>query len=201
MMAVRKNKNNMLSDFELKSTDGVIDACRDCSGLHCCGICSEGGVIEPPYLARYDIEKIEYFTGLKKEQFANEKKNPVTGNTMFTIKTKENEGCLFFDEEYGKCRIHSYRPMDCRLFPLDIRMREGNYCWALFKYKRCRIKKHDIISLLEFRDKALLILGDELRDYATYPVPGMEKIGYKILKNYIIQKHETAINNSKTRIC
>ena len=51
----------------------------------------------------------------------------------------------------------------------------------MFKYDRCKITKKDMYSLLEYKDEALQILGDELRNYATYPVPKMRKIGYKIL--------------------
>ncbi len=181
-MQVISNKNHQRQDSQIKSHNGSIDACKECSGLVCCGIASEGGIVEPPFLTKYDIKKIEHFTGLRKKQFTKEKKNPNTETTINIMKTNNNEGCIFFDKDIGKCQIHSFRPMDCRLFPLDLEVEGKKYFLARYKYKKCNISKRDLYSLLEYSDEALQILGDELCNYATYPVPGMQKIGYKKLK-------------------
>lgn len=180
-MEIMSNGGHIPLASQRKSRDGAIDACKKCSGLVCCGLVSEGGIIELPYLTINDITQIEYFSGLRRRQFATERKHPVTGNIVFTMKTTGNQGCLFFNREEGKCQIFSFRPMDCRLFPLDIEKRDTGYYWALYKYNRCKLKKKDKLSLLEYRDEALRVLGSELCDYATYPVPGMQRIGYEIL--------------------
>jgi Fe-S-cluster containining protein len=183
------DRNNQLLLTSQSSNCGSIDACKKCSGLECCGIVSEGGVIEPPYLTIYDIRQIEHYTGLKKEQFAVKRKNPVTGNVVSFLNTIENEGCIFFDRKKGKCTIHSFRPIDCRLFPLDLRAFPSdtntvpNYFWALFKFKRCSLNKKDISSLLKYKEVIKTILEEEIHDFATYPLPEMEKIGFqKLLK-------------------
>jgi hypothetical protein len=72
--------------------------------------------------------------------------------------------------------------MDCRLFPLDIIFLDNNCYWALFKYEKCSgsIEK-DLNFLLKYKNEVISQLGDEIHDYATFPVPGMDRIGYKIL--------------------
>lgn len=172
---------NYSQESKISKCDGRISACKQCSGVHCCGVLVEGGTLEPPYLTKQDIENIQYFTGLKIDQFAIRRTNPVTGNTFHKIKVKPNQGCVFFDQNEGKCEIHAYRPMDCRLFPLDIEFRDGKYYWSLFRYVYCNLSKDDWNHLMEYKDIALQILGSELHDYATNPVPGMVKVGYQIL--------------------
>lgn len=171
---------------KLEGSMGSINSCKDCSGLICCGIVREGGIIEPPYLTRHDIRQIEYFTGFKKEQFAVKKNNPLTGNTIFVMQTLEKEGCIFFNKFTGKCQIFSFRPIDCRLFPLDftvvIERGKTNYYCALYKYKECKLFKDDLSVLLKYKNEAIQIMAGELHEYATYPVPEMERIGYMILQ-------------------
>ena len=167
---------------------GSIMRCKECSGLVCCGIVSEGGVIEPPYLTNHDISQIEHFTGFRREQFALERKNPVTGNSIFIMTYMDDGGCIFFNKSTGKCDIYFCRPVDCRLFPLDCRLvtsgrtkKTEYYYWVLYKFKRCKLKMRDMSALLNYRDEALRILCNELRDFATYPLPEMERIGFKRL--------------------
>lgn len=148
----------------------------------------EGGSLEPPYLTKQDIMNVQYFTGLKIDQFACRRTNPITGNTFYKMKIKPNSGCIFFDQNGGKCEVHAYRPMDCRLFPLDIEFLNGRYYWALFRYNYCNLSQDDLNHLLEYKDFALQILGNELHDYATNPVPGMNKVGYQLLMEVKVQE-------------
>ena len=180
-MEIMNSEDNMSINLQREGSYGKIEACKQCTGFVCCGILKEGGSIEPPYLTKHDIKQIEYHSGLTRERFIIEKKNNVTGNTVFIMQTTSDNGCIFFDSDDGKCRIHSFRPMDCRLFPLDIEIVNNEYYWALFKYKKCGIEDKDLKTLLDYRKVALQILDNSLHDYATYPVPGMRKIGYDIL--------------------
>jgi len=167
--------------FESDHGKGCIEACKGCSGHNCCGTIREGGSIEPPFLTAKDIRTIEDRSGLKEEEFSTTRINPVTSHVIHTMKTTDNGGCVFFDKGSGKCQIHSFRPMDCRLFPLDIVLKDGRFFWALFNNATCHLTADDVKSLLRYKDEALEILGEDLRDYATMPVPGMNEIGYTIL--------------------
>lgn len=37
-------------------------------------------------------------------------------------KTEEPEHCFFYDYQDKKCLVYDIRPLDCRLFPFDIRL-------------------------------------------------------------------------------
>ena len=184
MKKANKNDEELRSLLHCKSTEGAIKACKKCSAIDCCGVVKEGGEVEPPYLTQYDIAQIEFFTGLKKEQFANVKRNPVTKKPLYLLRTNQDSGCIFFNADEGKCRIYSLRPIDCRLFPFDVEIVGNEYYWAFFKYKKCsdNVDAEDMRSLHLFKKRALMIFGDELRNYATQPVPGMQKVGYELLE-------------------
>jgi len=178
---INKTISNPLYDSQPVKYKGDIEACKKCSGYDCCGQITKGGAIEPPFLTQKDIRNIEYYSGLPKDQFCVTRVNTVSKNIINIMKTVQNKGCIFFNKNDGNCKIHSFRPMDCRLFPLDIEIINGRYYWALFNNKKCNLSQKDLLSLLEYRPEALKILGDELYEYASMPVPGMNKIGYQII--------------------
>ena len=186
-------KSNTINKELSTGEHGSINACKACSGLDCCGLLKAGGIIEPPYLLKKDIENIEFFTGLPSETFALKKLNIKTGNYVYIMKINESGGCVFFNYQTGLCNIYNCRPVDCRLFPLDIRYINNHFYWALFKYPKCNKNiSNDIKKLENFKTEALEIIDDELLDYSTIPVPGMEKVGYTFLEeiNQRDTKHE-----------
>lgn len=164
-----------------ESADGSISACRNCSGTECCGILRAGGPIEPPFLTLSDIEGISRFTGWRPSQFCEYRVNPHTGDTVAFLKTRSPQACIFFDATDGRCGIFRSRPIDCRLFPLDVEERQGKYYWALYKHKTCLLRAKDRAALLRYGKRALALLRSEIRNYATVPVPGMNAIGYETL--------------------
>jgi Fe-S-cluster containining protein len=161
---------------------GRFESCLNCSGFLCCGIIKSGGKIEPPYLTQKDIEKIVFYTGLNRADFVKEIPNPNTGNIISIMKTKPHSGCVFFNSETAKCMIHSFRPIDCRLFPLDIKLIDNKYYWSVFNYNECGAKDEDILHHVENAETILNSIISEIKDYATYPVPGMDEIGFIPLK-------------------
>lgn len=166
---------------------GTLDACKECSGHECCGIVNDGGIIDPPFLTKNDIQQIEKATRLDKEIFAHGKENPATGNVVYSMKTVEGGGCFFFNKKNAVCEIYACRPVDCRLFPLDCRnfssdIKKRSYHWALYKFPKCNLSKKDISTLLEYKDKALQIIGNEIHDFATCPLNEMEIVGFEKLQ-------------------
>lgn len=159
---------------------GCLEACKGCSGFNCCGSLCKGGKIEPPFLTKHDLSAIKYFTGMKIEDFSETRINPYTGKSVFFLKTNKKQ-CFFFNPDEGKCKIHAIRPVDCRLFPLDIKKINSHYFWILYSYEHCNLTDEDIPCLLNFRDRAVSILGGELIEYATVPLPGMAKLPQQIL--------------------
>ncbi len=161
------------------SEKASLDACQRCTDASCC---KSGGIaktIEPPFLTSFDIAQIGKFTGLPADVYSETVVNPHTGNTVRFLKTTSREGCHFLNE--GRCSIHDHRPIDCRLFPLDLRMVEGELTWVIYNYNHCELTERDMAILARQMGTALAALGNEAEDYATVPVPGMKNLPFKIV--------------------
>ena len=121
---------------------GIVgDFCRissptDCSGCRgaCCSLNRPGGVLETPFVTRRDMDRIAAFTGIGPERFmlrgsGGEPWISSSSSGRFgQLKTKDKGyGCIFFDERTCRCSIYEARPVDCRLFPLDVIRLHGEY--------------------------------------------------------------------------
>lgn len=158
---------------------GSLDACRDCSGTKCCGNIKVGGTIEPPFLTAGDLGRISRRTGLDYDQFSDESVNPSTGKAVRFLKINSTEGCHFL--RAGRCSIHEFRPVDCRLFPLDLKMINGSIQWVIYNYHNCDLSERDHRLLMGQISGAKDMLGDETLDYATVPTPGMAEMGFSVV--------------------
>ena len=79
---------------------------------------------------------------------------------MFLLQ-KENGDCIFLYN--GKCKIYPFRPIDCRLFPLDVELKDGRYVWI--KYSLCEGSKQVMTKEKAFR-RLLPFLRGQLNEYA-----------------------------------
>ncbi|MGA9998012.1 MAG: YkgJ family cysteine cluster protein [Pyrinomonadaceae bacterium] len=82
--------------------------CENCMG-RCCHL---------PWLSKEEIYLAHQFPGSTK----------FIGETAFFM---DHNRCVFLDQK-GKCSIYAQRPLDCRLFPLDIIEEDGEYYWCVF---------------------------------------------------------------------
>ena len=167
--------------FHTENGLAALSACRECSGVNCCGKLRQGGPVEPPFLTVHDLRQVRHFTGLSCRDFAEARTNPVTGKTVFFMRVRPGGGCVFFSPSSGKCRIYTVRPIDCKLFPLDIKKIGRRYAWILYRYQHCHLTEADRTTLLRLRDQALSVLGHALEEYATVPVPGMDGLRRRIV--------------------
>lgn len=174
---------------DLFKDSGSLDACRECSGSKCCGNIKHGGTIEPPFLTFFDVARISRATGLAADEFSDPVFNKVTGNHVRFLKTGSKHGCHFLEE--GRCSIHNNRPIDCRLFPLDVKKLGGVLTWVIYEYEHCVLSDRDKDLLMKQVSPAMRVLEGELEDYATVPLSGMANIGYAVLGPVILNK-ETA---------
>jgi Fe-S-cluster containining protein len=155
-------------------------ACMNCpANFVCCSVSTRGGVVESPYLMPTDITAISKMTGLKKEEFSEDRLNPLTGNVVSFISPANNEGCRFHDPIGRKCGIYDARPIDCRLYPLDILFKEGRYYWILWQY--CEITNEDLEALVAYGQALIPSIKDHLHDYATVPLEAMDQAPFLII--------------------
>ncbi|MBI3581806.1 MAG: YkgJ family cysteine cluster protein [Nitrospinae bacterium] len=156
--------------------NGSLDACGGCHTVSCCG---KGGSVMPPFLTFYDVKTISERTGLSPDKFSDEVVNPATGNVVKFLKTNFAEGCHFLSA--GRCRIHEFRPVDCRLFPLDLKKIDGRFQWVIYGYHHCDLSERDRRLLMGQIKSLAPAIGGQTEDYATVPTRGMEKMGFKVV--------------------
>jgi Fe-S-cluster containining protein len=144
-----------------------------CNG---CGVCCQGewnGLIERPFLTPYDVDNIVKETGLPESDFVDNLY--LSENNIKVLRTKQiGKGCMFFDDDTRRCKIYHSRPLDCRLFPLDMVKEDGRY--YLILYPDVCPSDIDLIaeSIQPTLDKVLPLLKNYIREYATFE-NGIEK--------------------------
>lgn len=156
--------------------------CSHCSGDKCCGIVKEKGLIGSVYLTQYDIDLIKSNLSLAEEDFIAYRRSSITFKKMTLLKNGQRNGCIFFDKIKGRCKIYEYRPLDCRLFPLDIEKIEDKYFWILYDYI-CPISKKEVVNLLKLGKTYFLpAVKNELEEYATLEMKLSELKRWKIVE-------------------
>lgn len=108
---------NEISDGKIYGLNDMVRAATNsCEGCHaCCEDMGESILLDP-----MDVFLLEKNLGLTFEQLLNEKiaLTVVDGMILPHLKMNEKNNCCAFLNEEGRCRIHSFRPGICRLFPL-----------------------------------------------------------------------------------
>lgn len=146
---------------------GTFDFCRSCTGQQtCCTRVKRGGDIEAPLLCLDDVLAIQAGTGLPAEAFSVE----TSPNDSIRWMLAGENGCHFY--RGGKCEIYSARPIDCRLFPFDVREnKEGEL--VLIVYSSLCPVGFDAAQYVGHAKNLLTHLGPDIWAYARAPVPGM----------------------------
>jgi Fe-S-cluster containining protein len=153
--------NGQRAEFDLPST---LRMCRSCKGPRCC----ERG---SPFLTNSDISAIASQTGISSDQFV-EVSHDNQHSSCYRIKRNALSGCWFYDSTSGQCRIYEARPLDCRLFPLDIAFIDNKYAWIM--YTSCpvelRLTRADALEMATRAEKEILPrLLSEITVYASLP--------------------------------
>jgi len=158
-----------------------LHACINCPvNFMCCSVSAKGGIVEPPYLIPAEVTAISAMTGLKVDDFAEKRSNPITGNVVSFVSPREGNGCRFHDTASGRCNIYEVRPIDCRLYPLDVLFKDGKYFWILWQY--CEVTPEDLQALLAYGEAILSSIGEHLHDFATVPLDTMDNNPFEIVK-------------------
>lgn len=83
-------------------------SCHEC-GAQCCFL---------PWLPKEELDLVTEFRNIVE----------TIGNVSFFMNRAR---CKFVNSE-GVCEIYALRPLDCRLFPLDIIEQDGRYYWCFY---------------------------------------------------------------------
>ena len=97
----------------MKNSSDSLEICSKQCGSKCCKS-------TPPALTKEDIKRIE--VQVKQEPW---KKTIETEQKTTYVVAKKNQGnnCFFLLED-GSCAIYEQRPLDCRLFPLFVKIKK-----------------------------------------------------------------------------
>ena len=160
--------------LSLSARDGTFDFCSRCPAhANCCSRVKPGGEVETPILFPDDIKAIEEDTGKKAGQFSEGRQ----GNAALWMRSGE-AGCYFYQS--GSCAIYEVRPIDCRLFPMDLwEKRDGRV--MLIAYTRLCPVQFDPKQYLRHAEYLLRRLGHNVKSYARAAAPGMEHEPYIVL--------------------
>ncbi len=142
---------------------GTFDLCNKCVGKSatcCCNPC-----VDSPMILPNEAESISKNMNINIEEFANkvdfsEIHNDYSLKTLFQMKRQENSNmCYFFKN--NNCSIYKFRPIDCRLFPYDIKLeQDGNYYLVYYKSNNCQIINENIkdIKMVSYNTRLFLRL-------------------------------------------
>lgn len=98
--------------------------CDSCAAKSCCTDFAE------PLLFPSDCAKLEKIGKLNSD-FINTVK--IGGKSIKIIKRKtDSHSCIFWDETKRICGIYEHRPYDCRMFPFDIDIVDGEFYWIIY---------------------------------------------------------------------
>jgi len=104
-----------------------------------------------------------------------------------------NSGCLPcpFLTDNQLCRIHTFKPIDCRLFPFDMVVDNGKFFWIIREID-CQIPKNEDNFeeyLKDFEENIIPDFESHLEPYALFRFDELaEMFSYRILREVKIKK-------------
>ena len=152
--ALFRNTNNNLGTFNL---------CSNCVGKSATCCCNPD--VDSPMLLPKEAETISKNMEIKIEDFANKidfskMYKDYTLKDLYQMKRQEkNNKCYFYKN--NQCTIYEIRPIDCRIFPYDIKLEnDGNYYLVYYKSKECQIMNEKIkdIKMVSYNTRLFLRL-------------------------------------------
>lgn len=161
--ALFRNTNNNLGTFNL---------CSNCVGKSATCCCNPD--VDSPMMLPNEVEEISKKTNLTKEEFSKKIEfskmyNDNTLKDLYQLKRQnDNNNCIFYKN--NQCTIYDIRPIDCRLFPYDIKLeQDGNYYLVYYKSNKCQITYENIkdIKLVSYNTRLFLrLLLPYLREWS-----------------------------------
>lgn len=151
---------------------GTFDLCSNCIGknLNCC--CNPE--IDSPMLLPNEVEAISKELKISKDEFCDrvnlaEINNEYSLKDLYQMKRmKDNSSCYFYRN--NQCTIYDIRPIDCRIFPYDIKLeKDGNYYLVYYKPNNCNILTENIanVKLVSYNTRLFLrLLLPYLREWS-----------------------------------
>lgn len=116
---------------------GTYEFCKNCNSAHCC---HSDGVDVPPMLPS-EVQNISKKHHIPKEEFATlvdlkKQEKDKSLKSIYLMKTSDSGSCYFLKDH--QCGIYKDRPIDCRIFPYDIKLFEdGKFYLIYYNAEQC----------------------------------------------------------------
>lgn len=123
--------------------NGTYEFCTECYNEHAVCCCASDEIDMPIFL---DTEKRSIAAALpakkrKKIDFSNPLPAPYNQSSVWQMRrieknseNKKETRCTFFDPNEQRCNVYNRRPLDCRLFPFDIKLAENKAEYVIGYY-------------------------------------------------------------------
>ena len=139
--ALFRNTNNNLGTFNL---------CHKCVNAQ--ATCCSNPAVDSPMILPNEAAEISKATGEEINKFAklidfSKIHNDNTLKSLYQMNRQTNStSCHFYKD--CKCTIYDIRPIDCRIFPYDIKLEnDGNYYLVYYLTDNCEIKNTNFNDL------------------------------------------------------
>lgn len=161
--ALFRNTDNNLGTFNL---------CSNCVGKSATCCCNPD--VDSPMMLPSEVEKISKEFNINQDDFSKKIEfskmyNDFTLKDLYQMKRQKNsDACIFYKN--NQCTIYEMRPLDCRIFPYDIKLEnDGNYYLVYYKSNKCQIIHENIkdIKLVSYNTRLFLrLLLPYLREWS-----------------------------------
>jgi len=142
---------------------GTFNLCSNCVGKDttcCCGL-----DVDSPMLLPNEAEVISKTLQIEKRNFSDKIdlakiNNDYSLKDLYQMKRdKETNSCVFYKN--NQCSIYDIRPIDCRIFPYDIKLEnDGNYYLVYYQLEKCQIMNENLkdIKMISYNTRLFLRL-------------------------------------------
>lgn len=150
---------------------GTFNLCSGCVGnkANCC--CDKS--VDSPMMLPNEVEAISAALKINKDDFSNKigfskMYGDIALKDLYQMKRNSNDACFFYKN--NQCTIYDIRPIDCRLFPYDIKLeKDGNYYLVYYKSDNCHINEEKLsdIKMVSYNTRLYLrLLLPYLREWS-----------------------------------
>ena len=173
--ALFRNTDNNLGTFNL---------CSNCVGN--ASSCCSDSCVDSPMILPNEAENISKNKERVKEEFCTKidfakMNNDYSLKELYQMKRGEDGACVFYKN--NMCTIYDVRPIDCRIFPYDIKLeKDGNYYLVYYKSDKCQIMNENI--------KNIKMISYNTRLFLRLLLPYLREWSDKYCSKNLVKEHE-----------
>lgn len=153
--------------------------CKHCKvSQKCCTTLKLNGVVAPVLLTRRDRDQIEDYLGEDACHFSWVEFDGDSGRDLTFTMTRPEGGCIFHNN--NRCEIYDVRPLDCRIFPLDILKVDNHFYWIIYSTFCQQMLNYEMLQ--GYADKIVRGYEEHMEEFAVRMKMSPPLAPFKILR-------------------